>query len=108
MQIMYLTPNGFYCCHPCLVVLGDDSCPRGRGFESQWHILDGNFLTLICCKNGIVCLKETKNKRERGLGWPIFLKNDTVFVYGVDSFKGIDREGKSTMEIDDEFVNDFC
>ena len=37
-----------------------------------------------------------------------FFKYDTVFVYGVDSFKGIDREGKSTMEIDDEFVNDFC
>ena len=32
------------------------------------------FFTLICCKNCIVCLKKTKNKRKRGWVWPIFLK----------------------------------
>ena len=36
---------------PGLVVMGDDSCLKGRGFESQRHILDGHFFTLICCKN---------------------------------------------------------
>ena len=27
---------------PCLVVMADDSCPRGRGFESWCHLLDGH------------------------------------------------------------------
>ena len=27
---------------PGLVVMGDDSCSRGCGFESQCHILDGH------------------------------------------------------------------
>ena len=27
-----------------LVVMGGDSCSKGRGFESQNHILDGRFL----------------------------------------------------------------
>ena len=36
------------------------------------------FFTFICCKNCIVCLKKTKNKRQRGRGWPIFLKKNFV------------------------------
>ena len=35
---------------PSLVVMGDDSCSKGRGFESQRRILDGHIFTLICCK----------------------------------------------------------
>ena len=35
---------------PGLVVMGEDSCSEGRGFESRCHILDGHFFTLICCK----------------------------------------------------------
>ena len=42
------------------MVMGDDSCLRGRGFESRCHILDGRFFTLICCKYCIVCLKKPK------------------------------------------------
>ena len=30
------------------MVMGDDSFLKGRGFESQRHILDGHFFTLIC------------------------------------------------------------
>ena len=37
--------------------MGDDSCSKGCGFESQRHILDGHFFTFICCKNCIVFLK---------------------------------------------------
>ena len=37
-----------------LVVMGDDACLRGRGFESQYQILDGHFFTLISCKKIIV------------------------------------------------------
>ena len=59
---------------PGLVVMGDDSCLKGRGFESWRHILDGHFFTLICCKNCIVCLKRQKiNEKEAGVG--PFLKN---------------------------------
>ena len=28
---------------PGLVVMGGDSCSRGHGFESKYHILDGHF-----------------------------------------------------------------
>ena len=55
-----------------LVVMGDDSCTRGRGFESQHWILDGHFLAFICCKNCILCLFEKRPKiRKRCWGWPI-------------------------------------
>ena len=40
------------------MVMGDDSCSKGRGFESWRCILEGHFFTLICYKNCIVCLKE--------------------------------------------------
>ena len=39
---------------PGLVVMGGDSCSKGREFESQHHILDGYFFTFICCKNSNV------------------------------------------------------
>ena len=44
-----------------LVVMGDDSCLRGDGFESRHHILDGHDIFHIdFCKNCIVCLKRRK------------------------------------------------
>ena len=52
------------------MVIGDDSCSKGRGFESRRRILDGlTFFTLICCKNCIdVCLKRPKiNEKRPGL-----------------------------------------
>ena len=51
------------------MVMGDDSCLKGCGFESWHNILDGHFFTLIFCKNCIVCLKRLKiNKKEAGVG----------------------------------------
>ena len=50
---------------PGLVVMGDDSCLRGCGFESQRRILDGHFFALICCKNCIICLKRPKINKKR-------------------------------------------
>ena len=44
-----------------LVVMGRDSRPRGRGFESWYRILDGHFY--LYCQNYNVCLKKTENKR---------------------------------------------
>ena len=35
---------------PGLLVVGGDSCPRGREFKSQRRLLDGSFLPFICCK----------------------------------------------------------
>ena len=44
------------------MVMGGDSCPEGHVFESQHHVLDGHFFTLVYCKNCVdVCLKKTKN-----------------------------------------------
>ena len=54
------------------MVMGDDSCSKGRGFEYQRLMLDGHFFIVIYCKNCSVCLKKTENKRKRGWGWPIF------------------------------------
>ena len=34
---------------PGLVVMGGDSRPESRGFESRCRTLDGHFFTLICC-----------------------------------------------------------
>ena len=65
------------------MVMGDDSCSKGRGFESRRRILDGHFFTFICCKNCKVCLKKTENKqkKEAGVG-PIFKKgSDVKFKY---------------------------
>ena len=35
---------------PGLVVMVDDSCSEGHGFESWHHILDGHFFTYIYVK----------------------------------------------------------
>ena len=56
------------------MVMGDDSCSKGHGLESQRRILDGlTFFTFICCKICIdVCLKRPKiNKKEARVG-PFF------------------------------------
>ena len=54
---------------PGLVVMGGDSCSKGRGFESLQHLLDGHFFTYICCKNcSGVCLERPKKMlKEAGL-----------------------------------------
>ena len=55
---------------PGLVVMGRDSCSKGRGFESRHSILDGHFFTYICCKNcNEGCLKRPKiDEKEAGVG----------------------------------------
>ena len=35
---------------PGLMVMGGDSCSKGRGFESRHHILDGHFSHLFVVK----------------------------------------------------------
>ena len=46
---------------PGLVVMGGDSCCKGREFESQHRKLDRHYFTFICCKNyDDVCLKRRK------------------------------------------------
>ena len=58
--------------------MGDDSCSKGRGFESQHRILDGHFFTFICCKKCIVCLKRPKiNEKEARVD--LFLKKAKLF-----------------------------
>ena len=52
------------------MVMGGDSYPECRGFESLHRIMDGHFFTYICCKNcNDVCLKRPKiNEKEAGVG----------------------------------------
>ena len=62
------------------MVMGYDSCSKGRGFKSQCRILDGHFFTLICCKKSIVCLKTTKkNEKEAGIGTFFLKKHLLIF-----------------------------
>ena len=51
------------------MVVGGNSCSRGRGFESQHRILDGHFSHYIDAKNSNICLKKTDNyQKEAGNG----------------------------------------
>ena len=48
------------------MVMGGDSCPRGRDFESQRCIPDESFFSSICCVKSVNwCLKK-RNKLIRG------------------------------------------
>ena len=64
------------------MVMGNDSCSKGRGFKSHCHILDGHFFTLTWCKHSIDCLKRSKiNEKEAGVG--PFLRNLDVIAAGI-------------------------
>ena len=53
------------------MVMGDDLCLRGRGFESQSRILDGHFFLLKLC----FLFEKTENKqKEAGVGPFLSLK----------------------------------
>ena len=56
----YYKHNGISGGSPGPVVMGDDLCTRGRGFESQHRILDGHFSHIFVVKIVLfVCLKKT-------------------------------------------------
>ena len=57
------------------MVMGEDWCSRGPEFESHHPIPDGHFLTIICCKIWIVCLKRLKiNEKENAkFTWLVLL-----------------------------------
>ena len=60
------------------MVMGDNSCSKGCGFESRHCILDGRFFTMICCKNCNVSLKRLKrNEKEAGVD-PFFNKKEAT------------------------------
>ena len=44
MIFVFLMPKNC----PGLLVMGDDSCLKGRGFKSQRRILDEHLFTFIC------------------------------------------------------------
>ena len=67
---------------PGLVIMGDDSCSRGRRFESRRRILDGNDIFHVDLLRKLNCLLEKSiNKRKRGLGWPI--QKERVCLIGI-------------------------
>ena len=64
------------------MVMGRDSRPEGRGFESWHRILDGHFSHIFVVK--LYCLFEkTENKQKRGRGWSIFFKKKTISIDGI-------------------------
>ena len=58
---------------PGLVVMDDNSCLKGHGFESQRHILDGHFSHWFAVKIVLFVWKDRRLKKKRP-GWPIFKK----------------------------------
>ena len=57
---------------PGPVVMGGDSCLKGRGYKSRMPYTGWTFFTLICCTNCIVFFEKTENEQQRGRGWPVF------------------------------------
>ena len=54
---------------PGLVVMGRDSCSKGRGFESRHRILDGHLSHIFVVKIVMFVLKRPKiNEKEVGVG----------------------------------------
>ena len=41
---------------PGLLVMGGDSCSKGRELESQYHILEGHFFTYLFVVKFVMCL----------------------------------------------------
>ena len=41
---------------PGLVVMGGDSCSKGREFESQNRVLDGHFVTYLLVVKFVMCV----------------------------------------------------
>ena len=58
------------------MVMGDNSCYRGCGFESLHRILDGHFFIDLLKIALFVCLK----KRKRGRVWPILKNNWNIWA----------------------------
>ena len=88
--------------NPGLVVMGEDSCPEGCGFECQHHILDGQFFTLTFYINWIdVCLKKTKNKLKNA-GLALFKKS---IHFNFEFKKSFDNELAKKSEVSIPFLN---
>ena len=56
------------------MIMGGDSCSKGREFESRHSILDGHFSHLFVVKIVIGVQKDKINEKETGVG-PFFLKS---------------------------------
>ena len=44
-----------------LLVIGGDLCSEGHRFESQYHIIDENFLHMFVVQKCNACLKKTRD-----------------------------------------------
>ena len=68
------------------MVMGGDSCFKGRKLESRHCILNGHFSHLFVVKI-VVCVCE------RGRAWPFCENNNEIVLITVD--KGINKSGLS-------------
>ena len=63
---------------PCLVVMGGDSCSKGREFESRHRILDGKFSHLFIVKIVMCVGKKDENKLKKWPGLAHFYKKRVI------------------------------
>ena len=63
---------------PGLVVTGGDSRFEGCGFVSRCRILDGHFITLICCKIVLIFVWERPKVNEKEAGDGPFFNNHLI------------------------------
>ena len=62
------------------MVMGDDSCLRGHGFESWPCIWDGHAIFDIDLLCKLYCLfRKDRKYTKRGLGFAHFFKNVSIF-----------------------------
>ena len=76
------------------MVIGQDSCTDSCGFEFQHHILDGHFITSICCKNCNVFFEKTKIKNKEAGDGPL-----NIFTHFEVNEKWINIFDRSSVSI---------
>ena len=59
-RVVIYNRRGFIRFATGVVVMGGDSCSKGREFKSWHHILDGHLFTYIFVVKLVMCLKRQK------------------------------------------------
>ena len=65
---------------PGLVVMGGESCTGCCEFNSLHRILNGLFLHIICCKNGVMFAKTKTDKRGKDGTFYKYIKGVGILV----------------------------
>ena len=77
---------------PGLLLMGRDSCSKGREFPSRHCILDGHFSHLFVVKI-VMCVGKDENKWKRGRVKPIFFKKNKGLCHSRVTFQAMIDQG---------------